>query len=79
MQERKRGTGMAKVTLNEQEYEIADELAQALVSSGNARTRTISAKVSDATYVAALQFAVSRGITLSTLVSESLEKEIGND
>lgn len=79
MQERKRGTGMARVTLNEQEYEITDELAQALVHSGSARTRTISAKVSDATYVAALQLAVSRGVTLSTLVSESLEKEIGND
>lgn len=80
MQERKRGTGMAKVTLKEREYEIDDALAQALVSGdGNAaRTRTISAKISDATYASALRLAVARGVTLSTLVSESLEKEIGN-
>lgn len=71
---------MAKVTLKDKEYEITDALAAALfsVGEGNARTRTISAKVSDATYVGALRLAAARSITLSTLVSESLEKEIGN-
>lgn len=79
MQERKRGTGMAKVTLKEREYEIDDALAQALVSGeGSSRTRTISAKISDATYVSALRLAVARGVTLSTLVSDALKKEMGN-
>ena len=80
LQERKRGTGMARMTVNEREYEIDDALAEALVSGeGSSRTRTISAKISDATYVAALRLVAQRGVTLSTLVSESLEKEIGND
>lgn len=68
------------MTVRDKEYEIDDALAEALVSGkGSSRTRTISAKVSDATYATALQLAVSRGVTLSTLVSESLKKEIGND
>ncbi len=79
MQERKRGTGMARMTVRDKEYEIDDALAEALVSGkGSSRTRTISAKVSDATYVGALRLAAQRGVTLSTLVSEAIEKEVRN-
>ena len=79
LQERKRGTGMAKVTMKDKEYEIDDALAEALVSGeGNARTRTISAKVSDVTYVGLVRVAARRGVTLSTLVNEAIEKEVGD-
>ncbi len=79
MQERKYGAGMAKVTMKDKEYEIDDALAEALVSGeGNARTRTISAKVSDVTYVGLVRVAARRGVTLSTLVNEAIEKEVGD-